>query len=87
LQNVTILGSTGTIGQQTLDVIARHPDRFKVYALAANHNVDGLYQQCLKFKPNYAVLLDSQAADQLKQLVANANLTTQVMSGMITDCP
>jgi 1-deoxy-D-xylulose-5-phosphate reductoisomerase len=82
LQNVTILGSTGTIGQQTLDVVARHPSRFKVYALAANHNVDGLYQQCLKFKPSYAVLLDSHAADQLKQLVAGASLTTEVLSGM-----
>ncbi len=82
MQNVTILGSTGTIGQQTLDVIGRHPDRFKAYALAANNNVDGLYQQCLAFEPSYAVLLDVHAAEQLKQRVAGANLKTKVMSGM-----
>lgn len=82
MQNVTILGSTGTIGQQTLDVIGRHPDRFKAYALAANNNVDNLYQQCLAFEPSYAVLLDVHAAEQLKQRVAGANLKTKVMSGM-----
>lgn len=82
MQNVTILGSTGTIGQQTLDVIARHPARFNAYALAANHNVQGLLKQCLAFKPRYAVLLDEQAAQQLAQLLREANSVTEVLTGM-----
>lgn len=82
MQNVTILGSTGTIGQQTLDVIKRHPERFKAFALAANHNVDCLLQQCLAFNPQYAVLLDAHAAEQLKLRIADSQLNTQVLSGM-----
>ncbi len=82
MQNVTILGCTGTIGQQTLDVIARHPERFKAYALAANQNVESLFKQCVIFKPSYAVLLDTLAAEQLKQLLGNANIATEVLSGM-----
>ena len=62
MQNVTILGSTGTIGAQTLDVIARHPQRYQVFALTANTNVSVLLKQCLDFKPKYAVLLDAAAA-------------------------
>lgn len=82
MQNVTILGSTGTIGQQTLDVIARHPARFNAFALAANNNVQGLLKQCLAFKPRYAVLLDEQAAQQLAQLLREANSVTEVLVGM-----
>ncbi len=82
LQNVTILGSTGTIGVQTLDVITQHPERFNVYALAANQSVEGLFKQCLTFKPNYAVLLDKSSADQLTQLLSNAKSATQVLTGM-----
>lgn len=82
MQNVTILGSTGTIGQQTLDVIARHPARFNAFALAANNNVQGLLKQCLAFKPRYAVLLDEQAAHQLAQLLREANSVTEVLVGM-----
>lgn len=82
MQNVTILGSTGTIGKQTLDVIVRHPDRFKAFALAANHNVDSLFEQCIAFNPQYAVLLDEHAADQLKQRIASSQLKTQVLSGI-----
>lgn len=82
MQNVTILGSTGTIGLQTLDVISRHPERFNAYALAAHQNVESLFKQCLTYKPNYAVLLDKLAADQLKQLLSDAQSATQVLSGM-----
>lgn len=82
MQNVTILGSTGTIGQQTLDVIARHPARFNAFALAANNNVQGLLKQCFAFKPRYAVLLDEQAAQQLAQLLREANSVTEVLVGM-----
>lgn len=82
MQNVTILGSTGTIGQQTLDVIARHPERFNAFALAANNNVQSLFKQCISFKPRYAVLLDEHAAQQLAQQLREANALTEVLVGM-----
>ncbi len=53
--NVTVLGATGSIGVSTLDVIARHPDRFVPFALTANDNVEKLFQQCVACKPRYAV--------------------------------
>jgi 1-deoxy-D-xylulose-5-phosphate reductoisomerase len=82
LQNITILGSTGTIGQQTLDVIARHTERFCVFALAANNNVGALLQQCILYKPKFAVLLDDGAATQLKEKLKAAGSQTQVLSNM-----
>ena len=82
MQNVTILGSTGTIGQQTLDVIARHASEYKVYALAANSNVDGLLKQCLVYKPEIAVLLDEKAAQELREKLKSQNSVTQVFTGM-----
>ena len=82
MQNVTILGSTGTIGQQTLDVIARHANEYKVYALAANSNVDALLKQCIQFKPEVAVLLDDQAALALRVQLKSHHIKTEVISGM-----
>ena len=58
-QRITILGSTGSVGANTLEVIARHPDRFTVFALAAQRNVAILKSQCLQFKPRYAALADA----------------------------
>lgn len=69
LQNLTILGSTGSIGVSTLDVVARHPQQFQVFALTANHRVAELAQQCQQFHPRYAVLGSQMAADQLRNLV------------------
>ncbi len=83
MKNVTILGSTGTIGLQTLDVIARHTKEYKIYALAANSNVDGLLKQCLQFKPEIAVLLDEKAALDLRAKLKVHNSKTEVTSGMI----
>lgn len=82
MQNVTILGSTGTIGAQTLDVIARHPQRYQVFALTANTNVSVLLKQCLDFKPKYAVLLDAAAAAILLDELVKHNSKTIVLSGM-----
>jgi 1-deoxy-D-xylulose-5-phosphate reductoisomerase len=82
MQNVTILGSTGTIGKQTLDVIARHPSRYKVYALAANSNVDALFEQCVRFNPIVAVLLDATAANELRDKIMSHGSKTEVLSGM-----
>lgn len=82
MQGLTILGSTGSIGTSTLDVVARHPDKFRVIALTANRQVDVLFKQCLQFKPGYAVLLDNAAVAQLRLLVRDAGLATQVLHGV-----
>jgi 1-deoxy-D-xylulose-5-phosphate reductoisomerase len=77
---VSVLGSTGSIGVNTLDVIARHPERFGVYALAANTSVAALLAQCQSFKPRYAVMMDEAAADALRaQLPAGGE--TEVLQG------
>lgn len=82
MQNVTILGSTGTIGEQTLDVIARHPTKYNVFALTANTNVNVMLQQCLQYKPNYAVMLDKQAAKLLAEALKNESVNTVVLTGI-----
>ena len=77
---VSVLGSTGSIGLNTLDVIARHPDRFGVYGLAANSSVAALLEQCLAFRPRYAVLMDEAAAESLRaQLPPDSD--TEVLQG------
>lgn len=81
VQNITVLGSTGTIGVSTLDVIARHPERFRAYALTANSRVALLLEQCRQFQPAYAVVLDADAADILRQKLKQEGLPTQVLSG------
>ncbi|TAN81949.1 MAG: 1-deoxy-D-xylulose-5-phosphate reductoisomerase, partial [Gallionella sp.] len=70
------------IGTSTLDVVARHPDKFQIVALTANRQFDLLFQQCLQFRPRYAVLLDEGAATQLRLLVREAGLNTEVLSGV-----
>lgn len=82
MQHITILGSTGSIGTSTLDVVARHPDKFRIVALTANSQVDLLFRQCQQFKPRYAVLLDETAAIQLRERVREAGLSTEVLNGM-----
>ena len=63
---VAVLGSTGSVGVNTLDVVARHRDRFKLVALTAYRDVDGLLKQCLEHQPALAVMVDEKAAAQLK---------------------
>ena len=82
MQKITVLGSTGSIGTSTLDVIARHPDKFQVIALTAHRQVDLLFQQCQRFKPAYAVLLEEAAAIQLRGHLDDASLATEVLSGV-----
>ena len=82
MQNITILGSTGSIGTSTLDVVARHPERFQVFALTAYRQVDVLFEQCVRFKPKYAVLLDEAAVAQLRSLVRDAGLPVEVLGGV-----
>jgi 1-deoxy-D-xylulose-5-phosphate reductoisomerase len=81
-QNITVLGSTGSIGVSTLDVIARHPERFRVIALTANSQVDKLLQQCRQFEPEFAVLLDADAAESLQGKITAVGLATQVLHGV-----
>ena len=81
MEYLTILGSTGSIGASTLDVVARHPQQFRVAALTARSQVDLLYQQCCRFEPRYAVLLDEQAAEGLQARLQAAGINTRVLSG------
>jgi 1-deoxy-D-xylulose-5-phosphate reductoisomerase len=81
MQNVTILGATGTIGLQTLDVISRHPDRFKVFALAANNNLKSMLALCTLHKPKFAVMLQEAAAAELIAQLKNIGSNTVVLHG------
>ncbi len=76
--NIAIFGSTGSIGGSTLDVISRQAKQFRAYALTANTNVDRLYQQCVEFLPEIALMVDEQSALQLKQRLANNTLTQHI---------
>ncbi|WP_338763409.1 1-deoxy-D-xylulose-5-phosphate reductoisomerase [Massilia sp. METH4] len=78
MQSITILGATGSIGVSTLDVIARHPDRYTVYALSAHSRVEELAAQCRQFRPKVAVVGSADAADQLAALLRAMNVETQV---------
>jgi len=80
-RHLTILGSTGSIGVSTLDVVARHADRYRVVALTGQRQDDVLFEQCLRFKPRYAVLLDEAAAIRLALKVKQAGLETEVLQG------
>lgn len=81
MKAITILGATGSIGLSTLDVIAQHPSRFKVFALTANHSVDKLFHQCLQFQPRYAVMADEARANQLAQQLRQRDCVTEVLAG------
>jgi len=78
---ITILGSTGSVGCSTLDVIARHPDRFHVTALAAHRNLEQLVSQCVEFRPAYAVVADSELETELAAALKRAGCATRAMSG------
>lgn len=82
VRNLTILGSTGSIGVNTLDVIARHPNRFRVVALTANKSVKKILEQCRRFEPRYVVLLEEASAERLHVEVRAAGLATEVLSGV-----
>ncbi len=81
LQRLCVLGSTGSIGTNTLDVVARHPDRFEVFALSGGRRVDELLAQCVQWRPRYAVMSQEEAAQRLRQGIAQAGLSTEVLSG------
>ena len=80
-KNLTILGSTGSIGVNTLDVVRRHPQRFRVIALCAHRQIDRLFDQCIEFSPRYAVVGDHALAIELTRRLSAAASTTVVESG------
>ena len=82
MQGITILGSTGSIGVNTLDVISRHSNSFKVIALTANSQLERLFSQCQQYHPAYAVMADEAAAAKLAKLIKQSNLATEVLTGV-----
>ncbi len=81
MRSVAILGSTGSIGRSTLDVIRLHSGLFRVFALSANVNVDALFAQCVEFAPAYAAMADEASAISLKSRLQQAGSKTQVLQG------
>ena len=81
MRHIAILGSTGSIGVNTLDVIRAHPDRFKVFALTASKQVELLAEQCIEFAPLIAVIGDAQGATKLSALLLEKGIHTQVLYG------
>ena len=80
-QVLTILGSTGSIGESTLDVVSRHPEKFRVFALAGHKQVEKLAVQCQTFRPEYAVVADAEHAARLEALLKHDGTATQVLHG------
>ena len=80
-QVLTILGSTGSIGESTLDVVSRHPEKFRVFALAGHRQVDKLAAQCKQFRPEYAVVGDTGHAAELEKKLKQEGIDTQVLYG------
>ncbi|MEP7246541.1 MAG: 1-deoxy-D-xylulose-5-phosphate reductoisomerase [Gammaproteobacteria bacterium] len=78
---VAVLGSTGSIGESTLDVLSRHPDKFRVVALAANRSAAKLAQQVIRWRPDYAVLADESAVGELKERLTRAGVSARVLAG------
>ena len=80
-QRIAVLGSTGSIGANTLDVVARHPDRFEVFALSASSQVDIMLQQCLQFRPAFAAMAQEDAGRALAARIESSGLPTRVLWG------
>ncbi len=81
-QSLCILGSTGTIGQNTLDVVRHQKNQFKIFALCAHTNVDRMLHDCIEFQPEFAVMVNDQSAQQLNYQLRQTNSKTQVLSGL-----
>ena len=76
MQSITLLGATGSIGVSTLDVVARHPDRYRIHALTAHTRVAELAAQCEQFRPVFAVVATATAAEELSALLKDKKLST-----------
>lgn len=86
MKQLTILGSTGSIGCSTLDVVRHNPDSFRVIALVAGKNVAHMAEQCTEFSPRYAVMDDTSSAEQLKIMLQQHGSRTEVLSGQQAAC-
>ena len=86
MKNITILGSTGSIGCSTLAVIRQNRDLFKAFALTGGQNVGKMTEQCLEFRPNYVAMADEQAAQQLKKNLLELKLNIEVLHGQQAIC-
>ena len=80
--SVAILGATGSIGTSTLDVLSRNKDKYKVVALTANNNIDKLFEQCVEHMPEYAVVVDEEAAERFTAKVKASSLDICILSGV-----
>jgi 1-deoxy-D-xylulose-5-phosphate reductoisomerase len=85
-QRLCILGATGSIGRSTLDVVARHPQRWQVYALSAHSRIDELAAQCLRLHPRHAVVADDAGARRLREQLRSAGVRTEVHVGAQALC-
>jgi 1-deoxy-D-xylulose-5-phosphate reductoisomerase len=85
-QRICILGATGSVGTNTLDVIARHPARYEVFALTAHSRVDTLFAQCVQWRPRFAVLPDDASAADLRARLKTHGVATQVLAGAQALC-
>jgi len=85
---ITVLGATGTIGVNTLDVVARHRERYRIVALSGHKQVERLLNQCRQFRPEFAVMSDTSAASRLESALREEGLPTRVLSGdqALSDC-
>ena len=81
MTGLTILGSTGSIGMNTLDVLSRHPQQYRVFALTAHRDIETMLTQCRQWRPRYAVMADADAAEILQQRLAAAGSETSVLAG------
>lgn len=86
MQSITILGATGSIGESTLDVIARHPDKYSVFALTGNTQIQKLATQCLLHRAQFAIVNDAAAASQLRELLLATGCKTEVLHGIEALC-
>jgi len=81
MKNIAILGSTGSIGHSTLDVVRRHPERYRIVALSANTDVQEMYKQCREFRPELVAMADPASARELENALRNEHLPIEVMAG------
>lgn len=81
MKNIVVLGSTGSIGKNTLDIVRHHPNQFKAFALTAKSQIENLFKQCQEFQPKYAVVYDEKLAKELSSKLIGVKLTTQVLFG------
>lgn len=81
MQRITLLGATGSIGDSTLDVIAKHRDKYSVFALTGNRRLDKLASQCCQHRAQYAVVNDEVSAKKLRALISERNGLTEVLHG------